>query len=137
MANESDNPIGRHGIEPPLTLDEAAKVLRLHPRTLSRLLRLNKVPGVKLGGTWRLSPAKMRDIINGKVPLTGPSRIRPEMFRKGYPSVKQMISNLDMGLTPTGRLGNARRYLLDACKIRGYGCQEESPIQPIQPESSC
>ena len=37
-----------------LTVSEAAEILRLHPKTVQRYLRLGKLPGVKLGKAWRV-----------------------------------------------------------------------------------
>lgn len=35
------------------TVEELAKVLRLHPYTIRRLCREKKVPAFKFGGQWR------------------------------------------------------------------------------------
>ncbi len=35
------------------TVDEVAKVLRLHPYTVRRLCREKRVPAFKFGGQWR------------------------------------------------------------------------------------
>ena len=35
------------------TVDEVAKVLRLHPYTVRRLCRDKRVPAFKFGGQWR------------------------------------------------------------------------------------
>jgi excisionase family DNA binding protein len=37
-----------------LTLVEAAAYLRVHPRTMSRLLQQRLVPGVRIGRQWRV-----------------------------------------------------------------------------------
>ena len=37
-----------------LTLDEAASYLRVHRRTMGRLLRDGTVPGTKIGRQWRI-----------------------------------------------------------------------------------
>jgi excisionase family DNA binding protein len=36
-----------------LTADEAARYLRLHVKSIYRLVRAGKIPGQKVGGTWR------------------------------------------------------------------------------------
>lgn len=38
-----------------LTAEEVATQLRLSPETVMRLLRQKKLPGFKVGGTWRIS----------------------------------------------------------------------------------
>ncbi len=37
-----------------MTVEEAAQYLRLHPSTVYRLVRLRKLPAVKVGKQWRL-----------------------------------------------------------------------------------
>src|SRR5262245_30656303 len=44
----------------PLTLTETARILRLHPETVRRLLATGKLPGRKLGKTWRVSPESLQ-----------------------------------------------------------------------------
>ena len=36
-----------------LTPNEVAKILKLHPFTVTRLAREKKIPGFKVGGVWR------------------------------------------------------------------------------------
>ena len=42
-----------------LTRVEAAAYLRVHPRTVGRLLRAGSLPGVKVGRQWRLRKADL------------------------------------------------------------------------------
>ena len=42
-----------------LTLAEAATYLRVHPRTMTRLLQTRLVPGVKIGRQWRVRKADL------------------------------------------------------------------------------
>ena len=37
-----------------LTLDEAAAMLQVSKRTLQRLIQRQKMPGLKIGGQWRV-----------------------------------------------------------------------------------
>lgn len=37
-----------------LTCEEAATHLRLHPRTVGRMLQEGRLPGVKVGRQWRI-----------------------------------------------------------------------------------
>lgn len=50
-----------------VTVNEAAKILRLSPRTIYRLLRTNKLDGKKYGRQWRIR----RDSLGKDVPLGG------------------------------------------------------------------
>lgn len=45
-----------------LTAEEVAQYLRIHPYTVKRLARTEKLPGFKIGGQWRF---KKKDIENG------------------------------------------------------------------------
>ncbi len=36
-----------------LTAEEAARYLRLHVKSVYRLVKKGKIPGQKVGGTWR------------------------------------------------------------------------------------
>ncbi|MDP9370210.1 MAG: helix-turn-helix domain-containing protein [Chloroflexota bacterium] len=52
---------------PLLTCEEAATYLRLHPRTVGRLLTAGKLPGVKVGRQWRLRRADLDAYLVGQV----------------------------------------------------------------------
>ena len=41
------------GFEPLLDASEAAKLLRIHPKTLQRLARVGDVPAFRIGRFWR------------------------------------------------------------------------------------
>ena len=38
-----------------MTLDEAARLLRVHPQTVKALARAKTIPGRKVGRAWRFS----------------------------------------------------------------------------------
>ncbi len=40
------------------TPNEVAKILKLHPFTVTRLAREKKIPGFKVGGVWRFQKDK-------------------------------------------------------------------------------
>jgi|GraSoiStandDraft_57_1057295.scaffolds.fasta_scaffold1061706_1 excisionase family DNA binding protein len=46
-----------------LTAEEVATKLRLSPETVMRLLRQKKLPGFKVGGTWRISQKDLEHYI--------------------------------------------------------------------------
>jgi excisionase family DNA binding protein len=61
-----------------LTLAEAAAYLRVHRRTLTRLLRDGLVPGVKIGRQWRVRKADLDAYFTRAVgPTTGNGSARP------------------------------------------------------------
>jgi len=41
-----------------LTPSEVAKILKLHPFTVTRLAREGKIPAFKVGGVWRMERSK-------------------------------------------------------------------------------
>jgi excisionase family DNA binding protein len=49
----------KHGEHDLMTCEEAATYLRLHVRTVGRLLTQGKLPGVKVGRQWRLRRADL------------------------------------------------------------------------------
>jgi excisionase family DNA binding protein len=46
-----------------LSADEAAVMLRMHPRTIRRLLSSAELPGARLGRQWRVSVAALEAYI--------------------------------------------------------------------------
>jgi len=54
-------------VEQYLTAEEVAEVLKLHPYTVRRLCRENKIPCFKFGGQWRFK----KDDIENMVPANG------------------------------------------------------------------
>lgn len=46
-----------------LTAEEVARKVRMSPETVMRLLRQKKLPGFKVGGTWRISQKDLEQYI--------------------------------------------------------------------------
>jgi excisionase family DNA binding protein len=51
-------------IENYLTPEEAAEILKLHPETVRRMLNDGRLPGAKLGGSWRIRQSDLDAIFN-------------------------------------------------------------------------
>ncbi len=47
------------------TVDEVAKILRLHPYTVRRLCREKRVPAFKFGGQWRFRKEEINKLTLG------------------------------------------------------------------------
>ncbi len=47
-----------------LTPNEIAKILRIHPFTVTRLAREGKIPAFKVGGIWRFRKDQFEEWIN-------------------------------------------------------------------------
>ena len=45
--------------EPLLDSDEAAQLLKIHPKTLQRMARLGEIPGVQIGRLWRFRRSEL------------------------------------------------------------------------------
>jgi excisionase family DNA binding protein len=54
-----------------MTCEEAAAYLRLHERTVGRLLKQGELPGVKVGRQWRLRRADLDAYLAGGRPVGG------------------------------------------------------------------
>ena len=51
-----------------LTPNEVAKVLKLHPFTVTRLAREGKLPAFKVGGVWRIKKDEFEHWITSMLP---------------------------------------------------------------------
>ncbi|HZQ17873.1 MAG TPA: helix-turn-helix domain-containing protein [Terriglobales bacterium] len=47
--------------EPLLDTEEAAKLLRIHPKTLRRSARLGEIPATRIGRLWRFRVSVLND----------------------------------------------------------------------------
>jgi excisionase family DNA binding protein len=51
--------------EPLLDSDEAAQLLKIHPKTLQRLARQGEIPGVQIGKLWRFRRSELNAWMEG------------------------------------------------------------------------
>ena len=49
-----------------LTAEQVAKKLQMHPTIIRRMLAEGKLPGIKLGKSWRVVAADLRDFMSRK-----------------------------------------------------------------------
>jgi excisionase family DNA binding protein len=63
-------------MEPVLTIDEVAQSLRVHPRTIHRLIAAWKLPAFKAGGDWRIKESALDAYIEStsNVPTAKPKK---------------------------------------------------------------
>ena len=54
-------------LEPIWSSDEAARYLRIHPRTLTRMARRGEVPSIQIGRLWRFRRIDLDAWLNNKV----------------------------------------------------------------------
>lgn len=50
-----------------LTTAQAAEILQLHVVTVRRLLKSGQLPGIRVGGQWRLNPADLKPQLHEEV----------------------------------------------------------------------
>jgi len=53
--------------EPVLNSEEAAALLNIHPKTLQKLARNGKVPGVRIGKVWAFRVSALNRWLEGKL----------------------------------------------------------------------
>lgn len=56
-----------HGLNPILTLDETAELLRVSKSTLYRAAQCGEVPGFKIRGQWRFSLTSVEHMVGGPI----------------------------------------------------------------------
>lgn len=54
-------------IEPVWNCVDAARFLRLHPKTVKRMARLGQIPGCRLGRRWFFRPSDLDTLLRGGV----------------------------------------------------------------------
>ena len=53
--------------EPLLDSDEAASLLKIHPKTLQRMARKGEITGIQVGKLWRFRASKLEQWLLGKL----------------------------------------------------------------------
>jgi excisionase family DNA binding protein len=46
-----------------LTLREAASILKISKRTLHRMVQTRQIPGLKVGGQWRILESRLEELV--------------------------------------------------------------------------
>ncbi len=84
-----------------LTLKELADYLRVHERTILRMLKAGQIQGVKIGGQWRFNGSQIDQVFFPEKPVTNPDAV----------SLSDLIANRPP--SPISRLVKEDRILLD------------------------
>lgn len=66
-------------IEPVWNCAEAARFLRLHPKTVKRLARLGQIPGCRLGRRWFFRPSDLDAFLRSGVSSSAKARVAPQL----------------------------------------------------------
>jgi excisionase family DNA binding protein len=56
-----------HCFEPLLDTEEAAALLKIHPKTLQRMARRGEISGIHIGKLWRFRASDLNEWINAKI----------------------------------------------------------------------
>lgn len=68
------------GPEPIWDCIEAARFLRLHPKTVKRMARNGQVPGYRLGRRWFFRPSELDALLRTGVPYPSKAnRVAPQL----------------------------------------------------------
>ncbi len=60
-------PTNRTPFEPLLDSDEAAALLKIHPKTLQRMARNGQIAGIQIGKLWRFRVSQLNQWMETKV----------------------------------------------------------------------
>lgn len=62
-----DNEVTRRDFEPLLSVEEAAKLLCVHPKTLQALARAGAVPCLRMGKYWRFRASALDEWVRNQI----------------------------------------------------------------------
>lgn len=65
-------------IEPVWNCTEAARFLRLHPKTVKRMARLGQIPGRQLGRRWFFRPSDLDALLRTGVSSSAKAGVAPQ-----------------------------------------------------------
>jgi excisionase family DNA binding protein len=111
-----------------LTLDEAAAYLRVHRRTMGRLLRQGAVPGTKIGRQWRVRAADLDAVLASQtVPASSAGQpvvlvasdppLAREAIARALQEVRPEIDTI--AVDPAALAGDVARYQPDVAIVSG------------------
>jgi excisionase family DNA binding protein len=64
--------------EPLLDSDEAAALLKIHPKTLQRMARRGEIPAIQIGKLWRFRASELNAWMHGIIAHSYPCRLNLE-----------------------------------------------------------
>ena len=63
---------------PLLDSNEAAELLKIHPKTLQRMARRGEIPSIQIGKLWRFRSSELNAWAQGIIAHSYPCRLNPE-----------------------------------------------------------
>ena len=64
--------------EPLLDSNEAAQLLKIHPKTLQRMARRGEIPAIQIGKLWRFRASELSAWTHDIIAHSYPCRLNPE-----------------------------------------------------------
>ena len=64
-----------------LTVEQVSKFLKLHQRTIYKLIRSGVIPGRRVGNSWRFLRSEVIKFLRAKEARVGDSTLRPQKPR--------------------------------------------------------
>jgi excisionase family DNA binding protein len=64
--------------EPLLDTNEAAQLLKIHPKTLQRMARRGEIPSIQIGKLWRFRGSELNTWAQGIIAHSYPCRLNSE-----------------------------------------------------------
>lgn len=112
------------------TVDEVAKLLSIHPKTIQRYIREGKLAAAKIGKSWRISGHDLSRFTEGTpaIPASVPAGIHEKKPAKASSVIDISVSGMDEAV----RIINAMNAAMNS-KPQEYG-QSSMTTQYIEPE---
>ncbi len=66
LSSSQPRPRNEFVFEPLLDRDEAARLLRIHPKTLQRMARNREIDGIQVGKLWRFRASDLEEWLKTK-----------------------------------------------------------------------
>jgi excisionase family DNA binding protein len=80
-----------------LTLEQAARLLRLHPSTVYRMVKRGEIPAVKIGRVWRFSTETLQDWLRDRAGGDMGVRKRERSLGKREDPILRVMGTLAIG----------------------------------------
>ena len=103
------------------SVEEIARFLDLHPKTVRRFIREGKIKARKIGRTWRIQPADLREYAHGELAdIREESGFSPDTGLQERISVSAVIEIHEGSREEASRISNSLIAMLN-CKDPSWG----------------
>src|SRR5207237_6920542 len=92
---------GEFTFEQLLDSDEAASLLKIHPKTLQKMARNGEIAGVQVGRLWRFRASVLNEWLEHKMVSSSlPQAVAGMLFQRSVPPKKERSANVQARTTP-------------------------------------